>query len=143
MKTFIVFVGILIINISFIIYQGDMNRYVQAQNFLKATAEECASGAALYYDENLFSEGKMVFKYSEGIKFIENFLNETENKMPFENCSKIMYSIVFEDDLQGYKEDSNPSVEVILKVETEDFFRLPFLNINNVERMAKYELPKA
>jgi len=50
MKVFIVFLGIFLINISFLSYQGDMGRYVRCQAFLKAVAEECAAGSALYYD---------------------------------------------------------------------------------------------
>ena len=59
MKVFLVFIGLMLVNITFIAYQGDLHRYLRIQEFLKATAEECACGAAQYYDEEAYSRGLM------------------------------------------------------------------------------------
>lgn len=141
MKAFLFFLGLFIINVSFIAYQSDLDRYVQAQNFLKATAEECAAGASLYYNEEEYSEGKIIFKYEEGIKYTEDLIEKSKKCMPFEKNCKITYTIEFEDDFKGYQRSKNPSVTVSLKVLTKDLFRLPFLKVNQVERKSKYELP--
>lgn len=151
MKVFIIFWGLLIVNISFVVYQGDMSRYVQAQVFLKAIAEECAAGSALYFNQEEYSDGRFIFNYDEGRKYTEYIIGESQKRMPFVKGSIVSYDIHFQDDLQGYEDnDGNrlsgrkevPSVTVELKVDTEDMFRLPFLEICHVTRMAKYELPE-
>lgn len=141
MKPFLFFIALFIINVSFIAYQSDLSRYMQAQNFLKATAEECAAGASLYYDEEEYSEGKIIFKYDEGIKYTEDLIEKSKKCMLFDKNCEITYTIKFEDDLKGYSESKEPSITVSLKVLTKDLFRLPFLKVTQVERKAKYELP--
>jgi len=149
MKVFVVFIGLLMINISFIVYQADMGRYLQAQTFLKAVAEECAAGAALYINEEDYSNGKLIFNYNEGIKYSNYIIEDSKKRMPFPEQSKITYDIKFEDDFLGYSagdgtlSNNTPSVTVKVEVETEDLFRLPFLEVDNVSRIAKYEVPGA
>lgn len=137
MKVFIVFLGIFLINVSFLSYQGDLGRYVRCQAFLKAVAEECASGAALYYDEEAYSEGQLRFYADEGREYIEYILEESKNKMPLPPGSVIRYEAVFQDEGAEI-----PSVTVELTAVTEDLFRLPFLEVKEIRRAAKYELPQ-
>lgn len=151
MKVFIVFFGLLIINVSFLSFQGDMGRYVRCQTFLKAVAEECAAGAALYRDEAAYSDGRFRFHYQEGRKYIEHLIEESKKKMPLPYDSVITYEVFFQDDYLGYEAgpdsgaeggESNPSVTVKLTAVTGDLFRLPFLEVREVKRAAKYELPQ-
>lgn len=158
MKVFIVFCGMLIINVSFLSYQGDMGRYVQGQNFLKAVAEECAAGAALYYDEPAYSEGQFKFNYMEGNEYINYIIEESKKEMPLPSNSMITYEVRFQDDNLGYKEDTSegtnttvssseskegiPSVTVEITAATEDLFHLPFLEVKKLVRTARYELPQ-
>lgn len=159
MKVFIIFFGLLIINISFLVYQGDMGRYVRCQIFLKAVAEECAAGAALYFDETAYADGRLMFTYEEGKKYIEYIVEKSKGKMPLPKESIISYEVEFQDDFLGYESDSspensegsgigkdegerNPSVTVELTVATEDLFRLPFLTVTEIIRAARYELPQ-
>ncbi|HWQ78296.1 MAG TPA: hypothetical protein VN381_05745 [Anaerovoracaceae bacterium] len=160
MKVFIVFMGLLIINVSFLSYQGDLGRYVRCQAFLKATAEECAAGAALYYDEAAYSDGQFRFNYAEGQEFIKYFLAESKEEMPLPRDSAIAFEVTFRDDYLGYEggdeseggsgdEDGAgqdggniPSVTVELTAVTGDLFRLPFLEVTEITRAAKYELPQ-
>lgn len=148
MKVFIIFLGLFIINVSFLSYQGDMGRYVRSQAFLKALAEECASGASLYYDEDAYSGGQFQFQYEEGQKYIEYIIKESKNQMPLPAGSTISYEVKFEDDVLGYENGeaygalNNPSVRVVITAATEDLFRLPFLEVTRMERAAKYELPQ-
>lgn len=154
MKVFIVFLGLLIINISFLSYQGDMGRYVRCQAFLKAVAEECAAGAALYYDEGAYSDGKMRFYYEEGRKYIEYIIAESDKESPLPQGSDVTYKVEFQDDYLGYESGESttgggaagtegiPSVTVELTAETGDLFHLPFLAVTEIKRAAKYELPQ-
>jgi hypothetical protein len=156
MKVFIVFLGLFIINVSFLSYQGDLGRYVRCQTFLKAVAEECAAGAALYYDEAAYSDGQLRFYYEEGRKYIEYLIEESKRGMPLPQDSEITYEVEFQDDYLGYENgngtgtvsggaverEGNPSVTVELTAETEDLFRLPFLEGREIKRAARYELPQ-
>ncbi|HVI39403.1 MAG TPA: hypothetical protein VM577_01990 [Anaerovoracaceae bacterium] len=142
MKVFIVFLGLLFINVSFLSYQGDLGRYLQCQTFLKAVAEECAAGAALYYDEAAYSDGQFRFYYEEGRKYIEYLVEESKREMPLPQDSVITYEVDFQDDYLGYEEEDNPSVTVELTAATEDLFHLPFLEVREIKRAAKYELPQ-
>lgn len=148
--------GLLIVNVSFLSYQGDLGRYVRCQTFLKAAAEECAAGAALYYDEEAYSAGRFQFRYEEGRKYIEYLIEESKGKTPLPRDSIVTYEVVFRDDLTGYDgEDgsgpdesgggeagNNPSVTVEITAVTGDLFRLPFLEATEIKRAAKYELPQ-
>ena len=145
MKVFIVFLGLFIINVSFLSYQGDLGRYVRCQAFLKAVAEECAAGAALYYDEAAYSDGQLRFYYEEGRSYIEYLIEESKKEMPLPQDSVITYDVVFQDDYLGYEDaegEDNPSVTLEITAATRDLFRLPFLEVTEIKRAAMYELPQ-
>ncbi len=134
--------GLLIINVSFLSYQGDLGHYVRCQAFLKAVAEESAAGAALYYDEEVYSAGTFQFDYEEGRNYIDYLMEESKKEMPLPLDSAITYEVSFQDDLLGYGGEDNPSVTVEITAKTGDLFRLPFLEVTEVKRAAKYELPQ-
>ena len=143
MKVFIVFLGMLILNVSFLSYQGDMGLYIRCQAFLKALAEECAAGAALFYDEGAYSDGQLQFRYEEGRKYIDFIIKESEKETPLPKDSVLTYAVSFEDDALGYETGNDvPSVTVVVTAATGDLFSLPFLEVTQVERAAKYELPQ-
>lgn len=143
MKVFIVFLAMLIINTSFLTYHGDMGRYIRCQNFLKAVAEECAAGAALYYDEAAYADGWFQFCYEEGNKYINFIIDKSKNTMPLPEECVLSYEVLFEDDRLGYKSGNCvPSVTVLVTAVTEDLFDLPFIQVTKVQRAAKYELPQ-
>lgn len=142
MKVFIVFFALLLLHVSYVVYQGDMNRYVEAQVALKALAEECAAGTALYYDAAEYAEGRMVFNEEEGALYILYILEKSKKNIGLA-MKDLSYSVFYEDDRRGYAADGSvPSVTVTLSLKTRDFFRLPFLKVEEVNRSAKYELSK-
>ncbi|MDR1571627.1 MAG: hypothetical protein LBS32_03795 [Clostridiales Family XIII bacterium] len=148
MKQLIVFTGLLLVFSGFVFYQGDMGRYARAQTSLKALAEECAAGAALYYDEAEYSLGRMVFNQGEGRRYIDRALEAASLSQDIGARSPIACEVSFFDDDTGYGPaggayalPGRPSVLVRLSVETEDIFRLPFLSVTRVAREAMYELP--
>jgi len=156
MKVFIVFLGLCIINVSFLTYQGDMGRYARCQTYLKAVAEECAAGAALYYEEEEYSGGRFQFDYEEGGKYIEYIIDQTEAASPLPDGSVLSYQVDFRDDVCGYDEgsisvypndknedhDGTPSVTVEITASTPDLFHLSFLTVKEIKRAARYELPQ-
>lgn len=137
MKVFIVSLALFLINLSFLSYHEDMGRYMQAQTYLKALAEECAAGASLYHNEDHYAEGKLIFQYEECQKYVENMIQNSKKRMPFPKGSDFVYQIDYEDELHGNVDV--PSVIVEIKVNTKDLFRLPFLEVTEVKRKARYE----
>jgi hypothetical protein len=146
MKVLIVFLGLLLICCGFVIYQSDMGRYVRAQTALKALAEECAAGAALYFDEEAYALGRMIFNETEGREYIRRTL-ESAVLPDVDPVGVVSCESAFYDDRSGYGQMIGgvrvrcPSVAVALSLPTEDVFRLPFLSVTKLERRAMYELP--
>lgn len=167
MKIFIVFLAILILNISFLTYQGDMGRYLRMQNTVKAIAEECGAGAALFFDTPQFAEGYLMAETDEALKHIAYILLNSQPIHELSNKGTLKYQAIFFDDslrsrtyLNGilqrtipftfpyyYVDDQGyeiivkaPSVVVTLTLSTEDLFRLPFLEVTEISRSAMYEL---
>lgn len=81
MKVFIVFLGLLMINLSFVCYQNDMAYYQQLQKELKAVAEECAAGAALYYDEAAYGQGLLVVKDQDAAAYAQYLVDRAQERM--------------------------------------------------------------
>lgn len=141
MKVFLVFLSLLMVNVTFVTYQGDMNRYLQLRAFLKAEAEECAAGASLYYDEEAFSNGRMVIAETEARAYVNRITEEAAASHMIPPDGKLFWSMTIADDEKGYPDgERDPSVTVNLHLNTPDLFRLPFLEVTEVSREAKYQL---
>jgi hypothetical protein len=134
---------------AFVFYQNDMGRYMRAQTALKALAEECAAGAALYFDDEAYAEGHMIFNETEARAYIAHMLTTSGVPSPdVRAAGSVAATVSFYDDrgsygavLGAFGVVMHPSVVVKLRVETEDIFRLPFLTVTALEREAMYELP--
>lgn len=129
MKVFLVFIGILFISLSFLAYNADVAQYEKMQVFLKAEAEDCAAGAALYYDEGKYSGGEWSIKEKEAQKFIARQLEMVERSLNKTHNGILTYEASF----------ASTEVIVTLHYCCEDLFRLPFLFLDTVTRSAKYE----
>ena len=167
MKLFIVFLAIVILNISFLTFQSDLSRYLHMQGTIKAMAEECAAGAALFFKTPEYADGYLVAEADEANKHIEFMLLNTAGTTGSLKMTEIWYEAVFFDDslisrtyrnglLQKaipftfpfYYIDSQgkevmvsaPSVVVTLNISMKDIFRLPFLEVKEIRRSAMYEL---
>ncbi len=132
MKTFLMFIALFIVNMSFLVYESDLNRYIQLQTYLKAVAEEAACGAAMYYDEEAYSRGFMVINRTEGEKYLEELLDQARLRLNLKETFT----------LSGQMETGESDVVVILELECADVFRLPYLTKNRIIRGAKYELAR-
>ena len=130
MKILIMFMALAVLNTMFFVYQTDMNGYIRENTFVKATAEECAAGASLFYDEEALSEGYYEFNRDECEKYIRYIVEKS-----FPDLENIVYEIVY------YDTDGNPdpAIEVVINSKDRDRFRLPFLRKDNVKRAAYYE----
>jgi hypothetical protein len=140
MKVFIVFLGLLILNVSFITYHGDLNRYVRLQVYLKALAEEAAAGVAMYYDEDAYGSGAMIINRTEGEKYLNSLLKNAEKKLRIEGGSLTAAVEVFDDGDGASAMGISPWVTVTLGLTVPHLFRLTFLNREQVVRSARYEL---
>ncbi|MGI6752416.1 MAG: hypothetical protein ACOX4U_07435 [Anaerovoracaceae bacterium] len=141
MKVFLVFISLFMINVSFLSFQGDMNRYIQLRTFLKYQAEECAASAALYYDEESYGNGVMAISMEEATEYMDYTIEQLISSPMIPSGAELLYDIVIQDDEKGYlDEDKIPSVTVTLHMDTPDLFRLPFLEVIEVERKARYLL---
>ncbi|MCI5898471.1 MAG: hypothetical protein SOY83_04035 [Anaerovoracaceae bacterium] len=141
MKVFLVFLALCIVNVNFIVFQGDMSNYLHLQNLMKAAAEECAAGAGLYYDEEAYGEGKMVISEKHAEAYIDSVCENILSESGLPAGSDLSWELMIHDDRTGREEGvRGPSVEVKLTLDTEDLFRLSFLKVTRVVRSAKYEL---
>lgn len=145
MKVFIVFIGIFMVSVSAIVYQGDLGIYGHEQLLIKEAAEECAAGSSLFLDNEEFSKGNIVFDYAKGINYTENYLAYiTRNSKALSN-GVVQYKMEFEDEKRGYSPSNAekiPAITVKISVVTEDLFRVPFIKVTSLERSARYELPE-
>ena len=146
MKVFIVFFAMLIINISFLSFNSDMDRYVKLQTHLKAIAEECASGASLFHDQEAYSEGFFSISKTEADAYIHFVVDKVSKIDPVFSRGNINIETIYFDDVKGYAcckdykiNKENPAVVVTLTYCGKDMFRLPFLFVNTASRTATYQ----
>ncbi|QIB69931.1 hypothetical protein Ami103574_11630 [Aminipila butyrica] len=145
MKVFIAFLGIFLVSISAVVYQGDLGAYGQEQLLLKEAAEECAAGAALFLEEDAYAKGSIVFNQQQGQTYIKDYLAYIKRNSKALSRGTVSYEAVFEDEDCGYASENFsriPAVTVDIRVATEDLFRLPFVKVTSLERRARYELPE-
>ena len=122
MKVFIVFCAILMIFSAFLSFQRDMDIYIQDQKLLKMLSEDCAEAAALTLDDE------------RGVIYHDRALSAAEE-------------IVSLSDLFPYGKVSIEYIEissegkgciVCLRLEVDDFFSLPFIEIGSMIRISEY-----
>ncbi len=145
MKVFITFISIFIISVWALLYQGDMGVYNHEQLLLKEISEEISSGASLYIDDEQFSTGKIVFNIDEGNKYAEKFIEKSKMRSKLLKSSEIEYELIFEDDVQGFSRgniDKIPAITAIIKLKSDkDIFKIPFIQVYEITRTSRYELP--
>lgn len=144
-----------------------MNSFNRIQDNIKYVTDESAAGAALFYDEEAFSEGYLKSKVVEANKYVKYTMEKAINtlhNMQIINSDYYLY-IIDESGIEyTYKNAgllseksvsfpyyfivegnngiliSNPSVIVMLKLRSKDIFRLPFLNCEFLSRSSMYEI---
>jgi hypothetical protein len=139
MKIYIVFIGLLIININFMAFNQEMGHYIMLQNLFKATSEECAAQAALLLDEGEYYKGYVVF-----------LKDEEDSERALESaCEKIGLSegytltLDYEDDATYYDSnnlDENPRVTATIKIDVSSLFTTKIFRETIIERSSCYEI---
>lgn len=143
MKVFIVFSALLMMGFTCVIYQGDVNRYMHEQETLKMIAEEAACQAALCLDESALGIGIRKFSDTEAEEAAARCIENGRNQLAGGGEYEIRWEIGYEDDIRGYSRENssqNPAVLLSVTIQTEDFFRLPFLFQDSITRKSKYEI---
>lgn len=114
MKVLITGTAIILLNIFFLTYQQDIDKYIRAETQLKAIAEECAAGSALYCEKKREGlEGKIIANPTEMIKYVEYIitysLNLNNNLKPKDESyiKDIDYYLYIFDDTQTQKTIKN------------------------------------
>ncbi|MBQ6686794.1 MAG: hypothetical protein IJM99_11875 [Firmicutes bacterium] len=146
MKVLIVFLGLLLINISFLSYHSDMDRYVKLQTNLKAAAEEAAAGASLCQEEEQYGKGYLVIDEFGAEEYVTFIAEEVERSLPESMEADVTYEMKIFDDRKGYEdmeeyglEEMYPAVWVRMTINSRDLFRLPFLEKTRSVRSAVYQ----
>ena len=146
MKVLIVFLGLLLINVSFLSYHSDMDRYITLQTNLKAAAEEAAAGASLCQDEEQYGKGCLVIDPSGAEEYVAFVAKDMERRLPGFMEAQVEYEMKIFDDVKGYEgienygvDEAYPAVWVRLTVNSKDLFRLPFLEKSQTKRSAVYQ----
>ena len=146
MKVFIVFFAMLILNISFLSFNGDMDAYVKLQIHLKALAEESAAGASLFHDKERYGEGLLSIDETAANAYIQFLVQKREENDSLFSKGDISIDTFYFDDVKGYACCSEyrvckekPAVVVTLTYCGDDMFRLPFLFVDTASRTATYQ----
>ena len=101
MKVFIIFFAMLMINVSFLSFNSDMDRYVKLQTHLKALAEESAAGASLFYDREAYSQGVIRINQNSANAYIEFLLGKAKEHYSVFMEGNITIKTIYFDDLNG------------------------------------------
>ncbi|MBR2001309.1 MAG: hypothetical protein IJ994_03265 [Firmicutes bacterium] len=146
MKVLIVFLGLLLINLSFLSYHSDLDRYEKLQTQLKAAAEEAAAGASLCQDEAQYGKGYLVIDGTAAEEYVTFVTDHVEQALPEYMDAEVSYEMRIFDDEKGYDgieeygvSEPYPAVWVRMTADSKDLFRLPFLEKTRTKRSAIYQ----
>lgn len=146
MKVFIVFLAMLLLNMTFLIQWRDMDRYELLQKELKTMAEECASGAALYDDREVYSLGKLSIDQEAAEAYLSDRLEKYSAASRLGRWGLLEARMEIYDDVKGYGGAEaagitgiGPAVLVELTYTGRDLFRLPFFCVTALQRKAVYQ----
>ena len=134
MKVFIVSIGIILMQLTALVFHSDLTAYNNSRFMLKMLAEECAAGSAINAEADAFENGNIVF--GAGARAY------TDDLVAYANA----YYPLFRDgtvSVVSYEADGstvNPYVAVELSYTRDtDYFRLPLINVTQIIHASKYE----
>ena len=146
MKTFLTFLGLLVVCLSLLCFTSDMDRYAKLQLHMKALAEECAAGCVLFTDEESYSQGLVVFREQDAGEYVDFMLRKAQSDSPLFLKGTLSAEIRLFDDEKGYDgliayhvRQMRPCSVVRLSWNGPDLFRLPFFSLRSAQRTAVYE----
>ena len=145
MKTFLTFLGLLVVCLSLLCFTSDMDRYAKLQLHMKALAEECAAGSVLFTDDVSYSQGLVVFHESDAVEYVDYMMRRAQSD-PLFLKGHLTAEIRLFDDEKGYDGliayhiyQVRPCSVVRVSWSGPDLFHLPFFSLTEAERTAVYE----
>ena len=146
MKTFLTFLGLLVVCLSLLCFTSDMNRYEKLQLHMKALAEECAAGCVLFTEDEAYARGLVVFREADARAYVKFLLDRAQNDSSLFLKGSLSAEIRLFDDEKGYDgliayrvRQQRPCSVAVLSWNGPDLFRLPFLSLKRASRTAVYE----
>ena len=143
MKVLIVFLGILLMCLSCLVYQADANAYKHNVVLLKEIADEAACQAGLCVDEEAYGRGVYCFDYAQAAQYANEYIAAHQDALKAKLTCDIACDISFEDDAEGYSKENKeqkPAVLIRLTAFTEDMFRLAGLKKGKIIAASRYEI---
>ena len=162
MKVFTVFLALVILNTSVMVYHDDLRHYEKLKNDLSTEAENCADGASMYYDYDAYGEGRLEFDAGQ-IEILSDQVREACMEKDLRHLikdlkitvytrsssgSENVYSDGREDTLkQEYRQvlddsadkaDGQAEVAVFIHADLNDPFRQPFLRADHLDVFSIY-----
>ena len=145
MKTFLTFLGLLVVCLSLLCFTSDMDRYAKLQLHMKALAEECAAGSVLFTNDEAYSQGLVVFREPDARKYVDFMLRRAQAD-PLFLKGHLTAEIRLFDDEKGYDgliayhvRQIRPCSAVRVSWNGPDLFRRPFFSLTEAKRTAVYE----
>ena len=141
MKVFIVFLGLLIVNVNLMNFHSGLGRYIELQNIFKMASEECAAQAALLLDEEAYAQGRVVFDYEAGQRDGINYLTHICKNLGVEKGYDL--SLLYEDDQHSYSTcniNHLPRVVATISVDVGSLFDGSPLGFPVIQRSSCYEI---
>ena len=122
MKVFIVFGAFFMVFSMLLVFNSDMDKYVQDQRLLKMLAEDCSEAGALTFDMKTKSiDAGKAFEAAQEILSLSDLLPGRETE------------------IEEYEVTENGrGFRITLCSRGEDCFRLPFINIYEIRRASEY-----
>ncbi len=139
MKVYIIFLALLIVNVGFMTFNQDMDRYLMLQNIIKDTSEECAAQAALLLSEEDYFKGRIIFLKDnhDSEKVLENVCRKIGIKDGY------ALTLNYEDDSTCYainNSEKNPRVTATVIVNAKSLFRTKIFDETIITRTSCYEI---
>ena len=134
MKVFIVSIGIILMQLTALVFHSDLTAYNNSRYMLKMLAEECAAGSAINVDEDALEFGSIMFNAASRAY--------TDELVAYANACYPVFrdGTVSVESFEANDSAANPYVAVELSYTREtDYFRLPFINVTRITHMSKYE----
>lgn len=141
MKVFIVFLSLLIVNVSLMTFHSGLGRYIELQNTFKMASEECAAQAALLLNEEEFSKGLYVFDYVKGQSESTKYLAALCVRLGIRDGYNV--SLHYEDDFIRYSVNNPghlPRVTATISVDVSSLFVSPPFEKAMIKRSSCYEV---
>ena len=146
MKTYLTFLGLLVVCLSLLCFTSDMDRYAKLQLHMKALAEECAAGSVLFTDDENYSRGLVVFREQDAGEYVDFIIRKAQTDSPLFLKGSLTAELKLFDDEKGYAgltayhiRQIRPCSVVTLYWDGPDVFRLPFFSLKSAKRTAVYE----